>query len=323
MAFTAPQTLAFLQSAFDKHRLPHAILVTSSSLEEVESLVVELVNYMNKTQASMWGNIESEYCRLVRPKSRTRRILIEDIREIEPFFQQKALPGKWKIGIFLEAEMLNENAENAFLKTLEEPPQNSFIVLVTVHPEQLMTTIRSRCVRVDVYNPERVASNSPLVDSLLPAWLMLMESLGSEVAAMAFRMELATQLTSLKEGIRARCEKEVKMLSKEIAKSSGVLDWESQQEGTTTATIEMEYLQARDAIFDFMIAWLGDVLTHQAGGMAIRFPEYETYIQNLMTQETIPSLLRRIEAIEQLRADLKTNVHEQIALDVGLLRAFA
>ena len=54
------------------------------------------------------------------PKS--RRILRDDIRAVEPFLQQRAAEGKWKIAVFMDAERMNDEAANAFLKTLEEPP---------------------------------------------------------------------------------------------------------------------------------------------------------------------------------------------------------
>ena len=40
---------------------------------------------------------------------------------------------------------MNENAQNAFLKTLEEPPRNCLFILTTGHPASLLPTIRSRC----------------------------------------------------------------------------------------------------------------------------------------------------------------------------------
>ena len=51
--------------------------------------------------------------------------------------------------ILLEAERLNEESANKLLKTLEEPPASTTMVLVTSSPDDLLDTIRSRCQRID------------------------------------------------------------------------------------------------------------------------------------------------------------------------------
>ncbi len=55
-----------------------------------------------------------------------------------------------KIGIIYEAERMNEEAQNAFLKTLEEPPPATLFLLLTGHPEHLLPTTRSRCQTLPV-----------------------------------------------------------------------------------------------------------------------------------------------------------------------------
>jgi DNA polymerase-3 subunit delta' len=62
-------------------------------------------------------------------------------------FRTPAL-GHWKVFVVDEAELLHAEAQNAMLKTLEEPPARTTIVLVTQQEEQLLPTIRSRCQRV-------------------------------------------------------------------------------------------------------------------------------------------------------------------------------
>ncbi len=56
--------------------------------------------------------------------------------------------GRWRVYVVRDAERLNEEAQNALLKTLEEPPSHARIVLITSAPLQLLPTIRSRCQRV-------------------------------------------------------------------------------------------------------------------------------------------------------------------------------
>ncbi len=75
-------------------------------------------------------------------------IKVKEIRDIEEMLSFAPYEGKRKIVIVDEADKMNQSAANAFLKTLEEPPQHSLIILVSSKPDMLPVTIRSRCSRV-------------------------------------------------------------------------------------------------------------------------------------------------------------------------------
>ncbi|MGB9716105.1 MAG: DNA polymerase III subunit delta' [Thermodesulfovibrionales bacterium] len=77
------------------------------------------------------------------------QIRIEEIRTIEENLSLKAFEGRWKIVIVEEADTMNPFAANAFLKTLEEPPEGSLIILISSIPDRLPETIRSRCSRIN------------------------------------------------------------------------------------------------------------------------------------------------------------------------------
>ena len=75
-----------------------------------------------------------------------KSIKVEQIREgIEERLFLKSFEGKFKVVIVDEAERMSNGAQNAFLKTLEEPPADSVIILITSNPDALLPTIRSRC----------------------------------------------------------------------------------------------------------------------------------------------------------------------------------
>lgn len=74
-----------------------------------------------------------------------RDIPAEKIRELKSKLQLKSYSGKKKIAIIDDAEKMNPTACNAFLKTLEEPPGDSLIILITNSPQLLLPTIISRC----------------------------------------------------------------------------------------------------------------------------------------------------------------------------------
>ncbi len=77
-------------------------------------------------------------------------IAVDDARGLVNFFTLKSSEGGWRIAIVDAADELNRNAANAILKTLEEPPPRTVLLLVCHAPGGLLPTIRSRCRRLDL-----------------------------------------------------------------------------------------------------------------------------------------------------------------------------
>ena len=86
---------------------------------------------------------------LVAPED--RQIKIDEIRLIDDALSFRPFEGRKKIVIVDDADTMNIAAANAFLKTLEEPPGDSVIVLISSRPDRLPATIRSRCSRVNFF----------------------------------------------------------------------------------------------------------------------------------------------------------------------------
>ena len=76
-------------------------------------------------------------------------IRVDEIRMIEDVISLAPYEGKRKVVIVDDAETMNPSAANAFLKTLEEPPPQSIIILISASPDRLPETIRSRCSRIN------------------------------------------------------------------------------------------------------------------------------------------------------------------------------
>ncbi|MEK7698516.1 MAG: DNA polymerase III subunit delta' [Nitrospirota bacterium] len=76
-------------------------------------------------------------------------IKVDVIRELQESISYKAFEGGWKVIIIDEAETLNQSAANAFLKTLEEPPEQTILILISSMSGLIPKTILSRCQRVN------------------------------------------------------------------------------------------------------------------------------------------------------------------------------
>jgi DNA polymerase-3 subunit delta' len=75
---------------------------------------------------------------------------VDEIRRLSGFFGMTSGAGGWRVAIVDPADDMNENAANALLKQLEEPPENAMLLLLSHRPGRLLPTIRSRCRRLDL-----------------------------------------------------------------------------------------------------------------------------------------------------------------------------
>ena len=83
-----------------------------------------------------------------RDKSRNLTLNIQTVREVSAAVAFRPAESRWRIVIVDDAETMQETAQEAFLKTLEEPPSYAVIILIASDPERLLDTIRSRCTNI-------------------------------------------------------------------------------------------------------------------------------------------------------------------------------
>jgi DNA polymerase-3 subunit delta' len=98
---------------------------------------------------------EEEEAPARRPKQPSIEIKVDQVRELAGFLYVGSHRGRLRVALVHPAEDMNENASNALLKGLEEPPAGAMFILVSHRPAQLLPTIRSRCVAVPVAIPPR------------------------------------------------------------------------------------------------------------------------------------------------------------------------
>jgi DNA polymerase-3 subunit delta' len=101
------------------------------------------------------------------------RIKIDQIRQLSRTFGFKPVSGKYRVSIIQSADRMTEEAANAFLKTLEEPPEGNILILNVKEPLGLLETIVSRCQKVPF---------SPIPVDLIADWLIEKKQLDGEQA---------------------------------------------------------------------------------------------------------------------------------------------
>lgn len=83
------------------------------------------------------------------PEGKGKQIIVDSVRNLQESFSYRPFEGEWKIAIIDNADRLNQSASNAFLETLESPPAQSIVIIVSSRPDILLSTIRSRCQRIN------------------------------------------------------------------------------------------------------------------------------------------------------------------------------
>ena len=130
-----------------------------------------------------------------------RTLKVDQIREVTHWLSQAPFEGKWKIAIVSRFEEANDEAANAFLKTLEEPPPHTFLVLTVQDPGLLLPTIESRCQKI----------------SLRPLPLALIENtLREKYAASPERATLLARLSNGRIGWAIRAQSDERILSQRV-----------------------------------------------------------------------------------------------------------
>ncbi len=123
---------------------------------------------------------------VVRPTEDSQQIRIEQVRELCAELALTSHQGGYKVAIIDPADTLNRFAANALLKTLEEPPPRTLLVLVAAQPSRLPATLTSRCQRVRVRPPTRAQSLAWLERARGPGdWEAVLDVIGEAPATAA------------------------------------------------------------------------------------------------------------------------------------------
>jgi DNA polymerase-3 subunit delta' len=136
---------ALVDRAIQENRLAHAMLIYGQNLKSVESFANELASKLVDSPLTEEGLAWHPDVFALRPSKKSRIISVDDTRELIRNIQHSPQKADRKIALVHEADRFNPSAANAFLKTLEEPPLNTNILLLTTRPHSLLATIRSRC----------------------------------------------------------------------------------------------------------------------------------------------------------------------------------
>lgn len=229
MPFPASWIKERLAQSREAGRLAHAYLLTGNSMDDLEVLFQDVAATLLQSPDPQHPDLH-----VIRPESKSRRLGIDQVRSLEKDLRLKSYGGGIKVAGIVAADQLCQGraeAANAFLKTLEEPPNHCVIFLLSDRPEQLLPTIRSRCITL----PLSESGESPASTSLLPPdWIKAWHGAGIDTAAAAYRRSCLLQ--ELFRALRDAAE----------AKYDDHPDGSKEEKDQRAALIESEFIPQRD-----------------------------------------------------------------------------
>ena len=322
MAFAPPLALDYLRRAHAAGRLGHAYLIVGDEAAgfDLAAGVAALV-----VRAGPDGALRHQDVHVVEPESKARRILIEQVRDLESVLRLRAsAAGGRKVGILRQADRINTQAANAFLKTLEEPPADSLLLLVSSLPESLPETILSRCIKVVLHLDNSEKKLTPEETTLHEALdRFVREHTGDPHGSLPAAYGLLREFSALLSAARARLQDEADAaLEAEEEHYAQTTDgaWLSEREAYYKSLVDARYVAARARLVESLARWWGDVLRFQAAaGDRDNVP---AGVEALASRLSAAEVLRRLAAIELLRENLDRNIQEALALEVAFLQVF-
>lgn len=239
-------------------------------------------------------------------------ISVDNIRQqVNGDIDIKPYSGDYKIYIIDEAEKMNVQAQNALLKTLEEPPSYAVILLLATRAEAMLQTILSRCV---------VLNTKPVPNDLIKNYLM------QKVEIPDYRASICASFA------RGNVGRAIELASNEVfdhMKSSvlGLLkhitELETNQIAAEVKKITEEKFDTNDYL-DLCFIWYRDVLLYKAcGGFGsscpVIFKEELTALESAAKYYHYEAIERIIHAIDRARSRIAANVNFDLTMELMFL----
>ena len=321
MAFSRTAALECLRRAHEQDRLAHAYLISGPPGSGKQRLAAELASLVNGTQPSDIFSTKAREIFIAQPESKSRRIVIEQIRDLEHALQMQAANGRRKVAIISDADRLQPQAANAFLKTLEEPPKNSLLLLLSALPEALPETILSRCIEIPLA-PDGKRQNKAEEEKLVK---LLQQTAREQSWSIQYAYRLAQEFQHLLRSMREQIQRETDQAFKhEQARYKDSTDgaWLEEREEYYKALAESLYLQQRAALVETLVAWWSDVLRANSKVERRELPAAQKETAAMAKRLNTTDILRRIRCLEDLRDHLGRNIQEALAIEVAFLTIF-
>ncbi|MCR5798742.1 MAG: DNA polymerase III subunit [Lachnospiraceae bacterium] len=308
-----------LQNALKTGNISHAYIINGERFSGKEYIAkifamalqcekkgVDPCNECHACKQALSGN-QPDIIHITHEKPNT--ISVDDIREqvnkdivIKPYACEK------KVYIINEAEKMNTQAQNALLKTLEEPPEYAVIIILTTNVDALLPTILSRCV---------VLNMKPVDDNLVKEFLM------KEVQVPDYKAEVCAAFARGNIGkakILASSEEFDKIKIEAIALLKHIDEMETNEISQAIKQMNEYKLEINDFL-DILAIWYRDALMFKATADAnnMIFRDEMKFIKQTASRSTYEGLEIILKALDKAKTRLSANVSFELTMELLLL----
>ena len=243
--------------------------------------------------------------------SRRRELGIGEIRSVTNQSHLKPYEGASRVFIFEDAETMSEEAANALLKTLEEPPPQTLLILLTSQEDRLLPTIKSRCSRIEL---------KPMPEVPLARYLEEERGIDADEARLLARLSkgcLGWALTALEDPLV------LERRTTELDRLIGLLGATIEQRFHAASDVANLYYRDRDEALetlDIWLSWWRDLLVlREAGPEWVYNRDYSEQLEEWKSAYTPGQIAGFIAAMAKTVEALNSNVNARLGLEALML----
>ncbi|MGN0485389.1 MAG: ATP-binding protein [Lachnospiraceae bacterium] len=236
-------------------------------------------------------------------------ISVSDVREqINADIVVKPYSSRYKVYIVDEAEKMNQQAQNALLKTIEEPPEYAVILLLTTNADAFLQTIRSRCVMLNMV----AVPDVQIVDYLKKTLL---------VPDYVAKLSAAFAQGNVGKAVNLASSEEFQELKDSVVQLMRRLREIDLYELTGAVRQITEYKLEIQDYLDIMMVWFRDVLLYKATADAnkVIFSDELMEIKKQASKSSYSGIETILQALEKAKVRLNANVNFDLTMELLLL----
>ncbi len=311
------EALQWFGQARKNERLAHAYLVVGSPHGDARRFVEQVLPLLlceTDARAGAACGVCSA-CRRVRerrhqdviqiePQGKSCTIPVEILRNLQHQFGQTALSGGRKIAVIWGAERLGAEAANAFLKTLEEPPPGSIFFLITPAPASVLETVRSRC--------QRMALSEPEIAQVPDAWQPYLDAIMDGLEPNDDKDKAAWEGLAAAHRFLALC----KTIRKQIEDTEENQAGENDDQDAVTARVAARFAEQRAAALQALQLWYRDIMLAHCGAdpSLFRYGERQDTVRQIAGRLGLTGIINKIAILERLHRNLESNIPDGVVV---------